>query len=137
MLLISPWKFFLFSTYLNFCPKFFGHLGKWLNKKAKVDFKIYDVFCWETNNCNTHVSRSKGNQTMKFDQLIEYNLRNIYLEELNKNRMEILVPNPFLKHQNWAYLWINSLKFCTICFYCMSKLRTTKSHVMITCFYST
>ena len=34
--------------------------------------------------CNTHVtniSRSKGNQTIKFGQLIEYNMRNIFLEK--------------------------------------------------------
>ena len=28
-----------------------------------------------------NISRSKGNQTMKFDQLIEYNVRNIFLEK--------------------------------------------------------
>ena len=28
-----------------------------------------------------NISRSKGNQTMKFDQLIEYNMRNIFLEK--------------------------------------------------------
>ena len=28
-----------------------------------------------------NVSRSKGNQTMKFGQLIEYNMRNIFLEK--------------------------------------------------------
>ena len=27
------------------------------------------------------MSRSKGNQTMKFGQLIEYNMRNIFLEK--------------------------------------------------------
>ena len=27
------------------------------------------------------ISRIKGNQTMKFDQLIEYNMRNIFLEK--------------------------------------------------------
>ena len=27
------------------------------------------------------ISRSKGNQTIKFDQLIEYNMRNIFLEK--------------------------------------------------------
>ena len=27
------------------------------------------------------MSRSKGNQTMKFGQLIEYNIRNIFLEK--------------------------------------------------------
>ena len=33
--------------------------------------------------------------------------------------MEILLWNTFLKNQNWAYLWINSQKFHTACFYCM------------------
>ena len=28
------------------------------------------------------ISRSKDNQTMKFDQLIEYNMRNIFVEKL-------------------------------------------------------
>ena len=29
-----------------------------------------------------NISQSKGNQTMKFDQLIEYNKRNIFLQKL-------------------------------------------------------
>ena len=29
-----------------------------------------------------NISRSKGNQTMKFAQLIEYNMRNIFLNKL-------------------------------------------------------
>ena len=32
-----------FFRYLNYCPKFFGHLGKRLGKKAKANFKIYDL----------------------------------------------------------------------------------------------
>ena len=44
-----------------------------------------------------NTSRSKDNQTMKFGQLIEYNLRNIFLE---KNRaqdvVEKLFPDSFL-----------------------------------------
>ena len=42
-----------------------------------------------------NISRSKGNQTMKFGQL------------------------NFLNNQNRAYLWISCLKFYTIWFYCM------------------
>ena len=30
-----------------------------------------------------------------------------------------LIPNHFLKNQNWVYLWINSQKFYAVCFYCM------------------
>ena len=29
-----------------------------------------------------NILKSKGNQTMKFDQLMEYNMRNIFLEEI-------------------------------------------------------
>ena len=32
--------------YLNVFPDFFGHVEKWLDKKAKVNFKIYDVINW-------------------------------------------------------------------------------------------
>ena len=30
----------------------------------------------------SNISRSKGNQTMKFGQLIEYNMKNIFVEKL-------------------------------------------------------
>ena len=35
----------------------FCHAGKRLDKKAKVDFKIYDVTDWITNNYNKHIVR--------------------------------------------------------------------------------
>ena len=37
--------------------------------------------------------------------------------------VEKLLPDPFLKCQNWAYLWINNLNFYTAYLYCMPKLR--------------
>ena len=55
---------------------------------------------------------------MRFGQLIEYN-RNILLKNHTQNVLEKLFPDPYLKNQNWAYLWINSVKFQTVCFYCM------------------
>ena len=48
----------------------FGHIGKRLDKKAKVNFKIHGVTDWITNNYNMH------------SQLIEYNVRNIFLQKL-------------------------------------------------------
>ena len=33
-------KFFLFLRYLKFCADFFYHVGKWLDKKAEVNFKV-------------------------------------------------------------------------------------------------
>ena len=38
---------FSFLRCLSFCPDFFGHVGKQLNKKAKVSFKTCDVMNWE------------------------------------------------------------------------------------------
>ena len=60
----------------------------YLKSPFKIYFEIYDVTAWLTMNYNIHTqyltqylnnSRSKGNQTMKFGQLIEYPKRNIFL----------------------------------------------------------
>ena len=37
---------------------------------------------------------------MKFDQLIEYNMSNIFVEKLCKNMVEKLFPDPFLQNNN-------------------------------------
>ena len=42
------------------------------------------------------------------------------------NVVEKPFPDPFLKTQNLTYLWINSLKFYTICFYCMQSCGLSK-----------
>ena len=56
-----------------------------------------------------------------------HNLGKIFLSKnLEQNVVEKLVPDPFLKNQNQAYLRTNSLKFYTVCFYCVPKSRTTK-----------
>ena len=34
--------------------------------------------------------------------------------------IEKLVPDPFLKNQNWVNLWLKSLKCHKDCYYCMS-----------------
>ena len=47
-----------------------------------------------------NISRSKRNQTMKFGQSIESNMRNIFLKNHPQNVVEKLFPDPFLKNQN-------------------------------------
>ena len=45
---------------------------------------FFDVTAWLINNCIPilpNISRSKGNQTTKFGQLIECSMRNIFLEK--------------------------------------------------------
>ena len=65
---------------------------------------------------------------MKFGHLIEYNMRNIFLEKsytkcggetcrLSSNSR--LFRDSFLKNHNGAYLRINSLRFSTVYLYCM------------------
>ena len=61
----------------------------------------------------SNISRSKDNQTMKFGQLIVYNIRKNHTQNVE----EKLFPDAFLKNQNWAYLRINSLKFYTVFFF--------------------
>ena len=49
----------------------------------------------------SNISRSKGNQTMNFGQLIEYSMRNIFvLKNHTHDVMEELFQYPFLKKQN-------------------------------------
>ena len=38
-----------------------------------------------------------------------------------RKMVEILFPDSFIKNQNWAYLWINSLTFYTVCFCWMAS----------------
>ena len=40
--------------------------------------------------------------------------------------MEKLVPHPFIKNKNSAYLWIKSLKPYKVSFYCISKSNILK-----------
>ena len=46
-----------------------------------------------------NISRSKDNRTMKFGQLIQYNMRNIFLDKSYTNVMEKIFSNPFLENQ--------------------------------------
>ena len=39
----SQIKTLLFLRYLNLCPDLFGHMGKSLDEKVKVNFKLYKV----------------------------------------------------------------------------------------------
>ena len=69
------------------------------DKKAKVNLKIYDVKNWLTNNYDIHlynISRSKDDKATKSGQLIEYNMRNIFLKKHAKNEAGRLVPDLFL-----------------------------------------
>ena len=84
-----------------------------------------------------YIPRSKENQTLKFGQLIECNMWK-YTQNHTQNVLEKLVPNLFLKRQNWTYLWINNLNFYTVYLYCMPSWGLSKhieTKLQTTCFY--
>ena len=84
MFFVSPQKLILLSRYLNVCIDFSIMLKNNLIRKirlissfmtsqpGKQTFVIHIL---------SNISKSKGNQTMEFGQLIEYNKRNIFLEK--------------------------------------------------------
>ena len=94
-------------------------MGKRLDKKAKVKVKVkvkvkakvklrlrfYDVTTWLTNNYNTdiaQISRSKNNQTIKFNQLIKRkkNFSSKITQKIGSGR---LVADPFLLFEKASY----------------------------------
>ena len=79
----------------------FGHVEKQLDYKHKVNFKLYDVTVWVKKTIAVtilpNISRSKGKQIMKCGQLIEYNMRNIFLEKSYIKFSGETIPIPFSK----------------------------------------
>ena len=47
-----------------------------------------------------NISQSKGNQTMKFGQLMEYNKRNIFLQKMCRKCGGETIPRPFFEKSN-------------------------------------
>ena len=83
-----------------------------------------------------NILRSKRNETMKFGQLIEYKMRNIFLEKLNTKCGRKTSPRPFTKKSKFSISLNQQSEL-----YCMSKLRSTKiekkikTKVLTTCFH--
>ena len=91
-------KALFFLKVFNFLSWLFGRVAKQLDLRDKVNFKIYGVTAWLTNNCNTNIariSRSKGNQAIKFGQLTDYKMRNIFLEKSYTHCGAETSPRPF------------------------------------------
>ena len=82
MLFISHQKLFSFSRYLSYCLDFLVMYRDSLIKKIRLIANFmtsqpgYQTIVIQIL---PNISRSKGNPTMKFAQLIECNMRNIFL----------------------------------------------------------
>ena len=95
-------KVFLFLRYLHFCPDFLVMQKNGLIRKLSLISKFMTSQSGQQINAMhvlPNISRSKGHQTMKFGQLIEYN-RIFLLENHTHNVVQKLVPDYFLKNQN-------------------------------------
>ena len=95
-------KPFLGLRYLNFCPDFFGHEGKQLDKKLRLILKFLTSSTGKqiiTKLILPNISRSKGNQTMEFGQLIEIFLLKNYSK--NKERDYFQTSGFFQKCFKW------------------------------------
>ena len=62
------------------------------------------------------ISQSKASKATKFGLLTEYNVRDIFLEKSYTKCGGKTILGPSLKIKKWTCLWINSLKFYTVCF---------------------
>ena len=112
----------MFCRYLNFCLDILAIRKNGLIRKIK----LISNFMTSQPGKKTiaihilpNISRSKCNQIMEFDQLIEYNIKTFFLEESYLKRVREI-------NHDWAYLWVNSLKFCTVCFYFMPSWGLSK-----------
>ena len=82
-----------------------------------------------------NISRSKDNHTMKFGQLVEYNMI-FFLKNHTQNVEEKLVPDPFIKikieHISGSTTW-NVIKFVFIV--CWDLPKYIKTIVLTSCFH--
>ena len=101
MLFISPQKLFSLSRYLSFYLNFLVMYKNGLIKKKRLIANFMTSqpgYQTIVIHILPNISRSIGNQTMKFGQLLECNIRNIFLEKSYSNIVEKLVLGPFLKN---------------------------------------
>ena len=72
----------------------------------------------------SNILRSKGNQTIKFGQLKEYNIKSIFLEKSYTKCGGVTIPRPF---SETLKLRISlDEQFHTVCFYCIPSWGLSK-----------
>ena len=84
----------------KFLPWPFGHIEKWLIRKIRLISKFMTSQPGKQTiaiHILSNISRSKSNRTMKFGQLIECNMRNIFLKNSFTKCVEQTIPKPFSK----------------------------------------
>ena len=88
---------FSFLRYLNFYLDFFDHVGKRLDKKAKI--KLGRCKLGNKKLLLPNILRSKGNQMMNFCEFIDM-MKNIFLKKSYTKIDGETSPRPFSENQN-------------------------------------
>ena len=147
MVFISPEKLFSFWRYLSFCLDFLVIYQNGLIKKIM----LISIFLTSQPGYQTiamhillNVLRSKDNQIMQFGQLIERNMRNIFLERSYSKCGGETSPRPFSKKLK---LTISLDQWCKVLYsllyyfaswglskYIETKLQTTCFHLILSFF---
>ena len=86
-----------FLEIFKFLYWLFDYVGKQLDEKAMVNFKIFDVTHWIANNCNTHIAQYPKKQKQSGNG---YSVRNIFFKNHASGR---LVPELFLFFKKALY----------------------------------
>ena len=82
----------------------------------------------------SNITRSKNIHGIKFGQLMQYNMWNIFIEKsfTEYGRKSVTTPS-----SNKLNLWSNILQLCTVCFCCTPSWRLSKyieTKLQTTCF---
>ena len=92
--------YFTFKALLSFCLEFLVMYKNGLIRKIRLILKILTSQPgWQTITIHIlpDISRYKGNQAMKFGQLIEYNMQNIFFEKSYTKSGSEFIPTPLSK----------------------------------------
>ena len=129
MLFTSSYFSLLFSGYLSFCPKFLVMSKNGFVRKIRLVSKFTaSQLCLQTIAIHilTNIPRSKDNKVMKFGQLIDYNMRNILLENSCTKCGGDTILWPFSKKSKLSICLDQYSKVLYSLFLQYAKLRTIK-----------
>ena len=128
MLFISPQQ--LFSFYLNFCLDFLVMEQNGLIRKIRLISNFMTSKPGQQTiviHILPNISRSKGNQTIKLDQLIECNMRHICLEKLYAKCDWETSPRTFSENFNLSISLDQKSKVLCSLYLLHAKLRAIKT----------
>ena len=103
----NTFYFMLKAHHLHFCPKFLVMYKNGWIRKLRVISKLMTLQTGQQIMIILilpNISRSKSNQAMKLGQLIENNMRNVFLESHTKCDGEASYSQTLL---HWVLRWIN------------------------------